>query len=224
MDKDSRHQKVRRRRSRRRFADPLSTIILKDAQYSLLLYQPERIVSICHSGITLCSSGQGTTSGLATTEKAASVKCLDAVLGKVHLPCWRFIFVRHDDNVHRDVLAFCSSDESPPSYIHSSKARLLQGIAGLNPIYVQSGPLRHIPFSLGLSSAGVAQLLPCSRKLLDETVKILAVSHLLLLDCDDSCMLSVPSSTSDLHYSRWQSSVIYQVLSTEAFTLLCHAF
>ena len=36
-------------------------------------------------------------------EKAASVKCLDAVLGKVHLPCWRFIVVRHDGNVHRDV-------------------------------------------------------------------------------------------------------------------------
>ena len=36
-------------------------------------------------------------------EKAASVMCLDAVLGKVHLPCWRFIVVRHGGNVRRDV-------------------------------------------------------------------------------------------------------------------------
>ena len=35
-------------------------------------------------------------------------------------------------------------------------------------------------------------------------------------------MLSVPLSTSGLHYSRWQSGGICQVLSTEAFTLFCH--
>ena len=35
-------------------------------------------------------------------------------------------------------------------------------------------------------------------------------------------MLSVPLSTSDLHYSRWQSGEICQVLSTGAFTLFCH--
>ena len=63
MDKGSCHQKVRKRRSWRRLADPLSTIILKDAPYSLMSWQPERTDSICHSDITLCSSGQGTTSG-----------------------------------------------------------------------------------------------------------------------------------------------------------------
>ena len=35
-------------------------------------------------------------------------------------------------------------------------------------------------------------------------------------------MLSVPFSTSGLHYSRWQSGGICQVLSNEAFTLFCH--
>ena len=35
-------------------------------------------------------------------------------------------------------------------------------------------------------------------------------------------MLSVPFSTSGLHYSRWQSGGICQVLSTRAFTLFCH--
>ena len=37
-------------------------------------------------------------------------------------------------------------------------------------------------------------------------------------------MLSVPLSTSDLHYSRWQSGEICQVLSTGAFTLFCHMY
>ena len=87
------------------------------------------------------------------------------------------------------------------------QVRLVQGVAGWNPKYVQSCSLRRISFSLGLKSAGVAPLPPCSRKLLDETIKIFAVfpSWLHLLDGEDNCMLSVPLSTSDLHYSRWQS-------------------
>ena len=78
--------------------------------------------------------------------------------------------------------------------------------------------------SLGLKSAGVAPLPPCYRKLLDETVKTFAVfpSWLHLLDGEDNCMLSVPLSTSDLHYSSWQSGEVCQVLSTGAFTLFCH--
>ena len=35
-------------------------------------------------------------------------------------------------------------------------------------------------------------------------------------------MQSVPLSTSGLHYSRWQSGGICQVLSTGAFTLFCN--
>ena len=45
-----------------------------------------------------------------------------------------------------------------------------------------------------------------------------------LLDGEDNCMLSVPLSTSDLHYSCWQSGENCQVVSVGAFTLLCHAF
>ena len=36
---------------------------------------------------------------LHVSEKDASVKCLDAVPGKVHLPCWRFIVVRNGPGV-----------------------------------------------------------------------------------------------------------------------------
>ena len=54
-------------------------------------------------------------------------------------------------------------------------------------------PLRHFSSSLALSSAGVAPLPPCSRKLPDETVKTFVVfpSWLYLPDGEDNCMLSV---------------------------------
>ena len=91
---------------------------------------------------------------------------------------------------------------------HFSRSRRLE--SSLHTI----DPLGH--FSLGLSSAGVAPLPPCSRKLPDETVKTFAV-------CEDKCMLSVPSSTSDLHFSCWQSGENCQVVSARAFTLLSHA-
>ena len=45
-----------------------------------------------------------------------------------------------------------------------------------------------------------------------------------LLDDKDNCTLSVPLSTSDLHYSCWQSCEICQVFSIGAFTLFCHVF
>ena len=54
----------------------------------------------------------------------------------------------------------------------------------------------HFPH-LGSTSAGVASLPPRFRKFLDETVKTFALfpSCYQLLDCDDKCILSVPSST-----------------------------
>ena len=70
-------------------------------------------------------------------------------------------------------------------------------------------PLRHFSSSLGLSSAGVAPLPPCSRKLPDVTVKTFTVfpSWLYLLDGEDNCMLSVPFSTSDLHWRKLPGGV-----------------
>ena len=55
------------------------------------------------------------------------------------------------------------------------QVRLVQGVAGWSPKYVQSCSLRRISLSLGLKSAGVAPLPPCYCKLLDETVKTFAV-------------------------------------------------
>ena len=73
---------------------------------------------------------------------------------------------------------------------------IFQGLARWNPILHTIDPLRHFSSSLGLSSAAVAPLPPCFRKLLDETVKIFAVfpSRLYLLDGEDNCMVSVPKA------------------------------
>ena len=70
-------------------------------------------------------------------------------------------------------------------------------------------------FPLWDSCAGVAPLPPCSRQLPHETVKtfILFPSCYQFLECYDNCMLSVPLSTGDLHYSRCPSVVICQGLS-----------
>ena len=67
MDRCSWRKKVRRRRSRRRFAEPL-----RDSRNQLhhtssqpaCIFVCFRVLTIGHKGGTLCSSGQGTTSGL----------------------------------------------------------------------------------------------------------------------------------------------------------------
>ena len=107
----------------------------------------------------------------------------------------------------------------PPRTPFSRSRRLESNLRTIDPV-------RHFSSSLGLSGAGVAPLPPCSRKPLDETVKTFAVfpSWLHLFDGEDKCILSVPLSTSDLHYSCWQSGENCQVVSAGAFTLLCHVF
>ena len=59
------------------------------------------------------------------------------------------------------------------------------------------------------------------RNTLDEAVK--AFAFCLVLNTS-SAVTTVPSSTNDLHNSRWQSGEICQVLSTAAFALFCHVF
>ena len=86
-------------------------------------------------------------------------------------------------------------------------------------------PLRGFSFSLELSSAGVAPLPPSYHKLLSETVTTFAVfpSWMYLLDGEDNCMLSVPFSTSDLHFSCWQSGENCQAVAAGAFMFLGYA-
>ena len=75
------------------------------------------------------------------------------------------------------------------------------------------------------SSAGVAPLPPCYHKLLSVTVTTFAVfpSWMYLLGGDDNCNLSVPFSTSDLHFSCWQSGANCQAMAAEAFMMLNYA-
>ena len=120
----------------------------KDAQYSLMSWKLGRTVSVCDSGITLYFlRPEHDFRSHFVPEEDASVMCLDAVLGKVHLSCWRFIVVRSGPGVVHNLsfcvfgmvmctgtsTAFCSSDESPPTYSHSSKRALLK----VSPIGVQ---------------------------------------------------------------------------------------
>ena len=66
------------------------------------------------------------------------MKRLDAVLGKVHLPSWCFIVVRHGGNVTKVFIVFCPSEESPQTYILSSTNTFFQCLAGWDPVYIQS--------------------------------------------------------------------------------------
>ena len=120
----------------------------------------------------------------------------------------------------------CSSDESPPAYCHSSKYALFKvspdgihnkcsnAICGAFLLIWVSKVLvwhhcRHV-----LASSWTRQ----SRPLL------FFPSWLYLLDGEDNCMLSVPFSTSDLHFSCWQSGENCQAVAAGAFTLLGYAF
>ena len=154
------------------------------------------------------------------------MKRLDAVLGKANLPSWCFIVVRPGGSVTGAFCVFCTSEESPQTYILSSTNTFFSMSCLLGSSLHTIDPLGHFSLSLGLSSAGVAPLPPCSHKLLGETVKTFTVfpSWLYLLVGEDNCMLSVPFSTSDLHCSCWQSGENCQVVSAGAFTLLCYAF
>ena len=59
-------------------------------------------------------------------KNAASEKRFITVLGEVHLPCWRFIVVRHGVHVHRDVFSLCKDNTSKDPF---SQCEQLQGIA-----------------------------------------------------------------------------------------------
>ena len=58
---------------------------------------PERANCVlCHSGVALCSSGLFyELRYYHVPGRVTSVRCFDAVMGKIHLPCGRFIVVRN---------------------------------------------------------------------------------------------------------------------------------
>ena len=122
-------------------------------------------------------------------------------------------------------IVFCPSEVLPPIYIHSSMNTFFSRPRWLESSLQITDPLCHFSFSMELSSAGVAPVLPCFHKLLNETVTTFAVfpSWMYLLDGEDKCMLSVPFNTSDLHFSCWQSGENCQAVAAGAFMLLGYA-
>ena len=103
--------------------------------------------------------------------------------------------------------------------------RFFQGLTDWDLLCKQLTLCVTFPFLWKLSSAGVAPLPPSFHKLLNETVTTFAVfpSWMYLLDGEDKCMLSVPFSAGDLHFSRWQSGENCQAVAVGAFMLLGYA-
>ena len=74
MDRCSCRQKMRRRQSRRRFAEPLRdsrNLLHHTSSQPACTLVYFRVLTICHKDDTLCSSGQGTTSGFPKTRKGS---------------------------------------------------------------------------------------------------------------------------------------------------------
>ena len=103
-------QKARRRRSRRRFAEPL-----RDSTKPVYTIQVHGLhafscVSMSSPSVTRAAPvflrpGHDLMSSF-LPEKVVSEKRFVAVLGEVHLPCWSVIVVRHGGHVRRDVFCF----------------------------------------------------------------------------------------------------------------------
>ena len=78
---------------------------------SLLFFfsAPEGVASVLsHSGVALRSSGLDSCLRKDhAPEKDASVKCFDAVLGKIRVPCLRFIAVRIVPGILASTLSYC---------------------------------------------------------------------------------------------------------------------
>ena len=146
-------------------------------------------------------------------------------LGKVHLPCWCFIVVRHGGNAHRGVCCFLPLRRVADDIYPLFHKHVFQGLAGWNPEFTYDRPSETFFLFPGaqvlvwhqyhhvLASSWTRQSRPLP----------FFPSWMYLLDGDDNCMFSVPFSTSDLHYSCWQSGENCQVVSAGAFTLLCYA-
>ena len=120
-------------------------------------------------------------------------------------------------------IVFCSSDESPPTLFHSSTNTFFKvSLVGIQFTY--NRPSETFFFFPGALKCWCGTMF--SQAPTRDSQDLFAVFSfvLYLLDGDDNCMLSVQSSTTDLHYTCWQSGENCQVVSAGAFTLLCHAF
>ena len=71
-------------------------------------------------------------------EKAASVKRLNAVLGKVNLLSWCFFVVRHGGHPHRCVYCLLPLRRFAADLYPLSHKHVFQCLAGWVPVYIQS--------------------------------------------------------------------------------------
>ena len=122
-------------------------------------------------------------------------------------------------------IVYCSSDESPPTYIHSftrmSRSRRLE--SSLHTI----DPLRHFflfPGALKCWCGTIATMFSQAPKRDSQDLCFFFPRGCTFSMAKTIACYPCQLSTSDLHYSCWQSCENCQVVSAGAFTLLCHAF
>ena len=170
-----------------RFLKPATQHTISQPASTLVYF---RVLAIRHKRGTLCSFGQGTNTGL------PSEKRLDAVLGQVYLHSWCPIVVRQGGKARplRRVVA----DLYP--LFHE---RLVQGLTGWDLRYQQLILCVTFPF---LRSYQVLVWHHCHQVIASFSARQsrplpFFPSWMYLLDGDDNCMLSMPFSTSDLHFA-----------------------
>ena len=153
-------------------------------------------VSMCGFGKnghdTLCSSGHGTTS--VTFYQKMLRRCCASMLFWVNFTCP----VGDSSSCAMVVMCtgasavFCSSDESPPTYIHSSTNTFYK----VSPVGIQftyNGPSETFFLFPGAPIATMFSQAPTR-----DSQDICCFS-LVVVPSEDNCILSVPLSTSDLH-------------------------
>ena len=113
----------------------------------------------------------------------------------------------------------CSSDESPLTHIHSSTNTFFKvSLVGIQFTY--NRPSETFFLFRGALKCWCGTIATMFSQAPRRDSQDLCCFSLV----EDNCVLSVPLSTSDVHYSCWQSGKNCKVVSAGAFTLLCHAF
>ena len=160
-----------------------------------------------------------------TLEKAESVKHLDAVFGEANLPSWCVIVLRHCGHVTGAFVVFCPQ-KCRRRQISSLPQTCFFNVSpeGIQFTYNRSsGTFILFPVALKCRCGTIATMFSQAPRR-DNQDLCCFPSWLYFLDGEDNCMLSVPSNTSDLHYSSWQSGENCQAVAAGAFTFILVLF
>ena len=121
-------------------------------------------------------------------------------------------------------IVFCPSEELPPIFYPFFHKHIVQGLTGWNPLYKQSTLCVTFPFSGAIKCwCGTIATMFSQAPGRDSQDLCRFSSWMYLFDGEDNCMLSVPFSTCDLHFSCWRSGENCQAVAAGASMLLGYA-